>query len=89
MTQVALVTGASRGIGKGIAIRLAKDGFHVAINDLPSANSELEQLREEITQSGGTALVVFADVSVESEVEKMILDVVNTLGSLDVVRQRL
>ncbi|PPQ81559.1 hypothetical protein CVT25_013402 [Psilocybe cyanescens] len=85
MSEIAIVTGASRGIGRAIAIRLARDGYHVAVNDLPSAKSELEKLRDEITSAGGTASTFFADVSDEEEVEKMVGDVVQALGGLDVM----
>lgn len=85
MSEIAIVTGASRGIGRAIAVRLARDGYRVAINDLPSAKVELEKLRDEITSSGGLASTFYADVSVEDEVEKMVRDVVQALGGLDVV----
>ncbi|KAH9478057.1 Short-chain dehydrogenase [Psilocybe cubensis] len=85
MPEIAIVTGASRGIGRAIAVRLAKDGYHVAVNDLPSSKDELEKLQDEITSSGGTALTFYADVSVEEQVEKMVTDVVQALGGLDVM----
>ena len=82
----ALVTGASRGIGRGIACRLSRDGFTVAVNDLPSQKSHLEEVQAHITEQGGKALTVFADVSVENEVIAMIESVVGQTGGLDVVR---
>ena len=82
----ALVTGASRGIGRGIACRLSRDGFTVAINDLPSQKSQLEELQAHITEQGGKALTVLADVSVKNEVIPMIESVVGQTGGLDVVR---
>ena len=82
----ALVTGASRGIGRAIACRLSQDGFVVAINDLPSQKSQLEEVQALITQQGRKALTAFADVSVENEVIKMIETVVEQTGGLDIVR---
>ncbi|KAI9457467.1 hypothetical protein BJY52DRAFT_1150338 [Lactarius psammicola] len=83
-TRVALVTGAARGIGRAIALRLADDGFHVAVNDLPGT-SELDGLIQEIESKGQRSLGIPADVSLEPEVERIIQKVVQDLGSLDVM----
>jgi NAD(P)-dependent dehydrogenase (short-subunit alcohol dehydrogenase family) len=80
-----LITGAARGIGRGIALRLADDGFDVAVNDLPGTQ-ELDEVVEMIVTKGRRALVAPGDVSDESAVIEMIQNTVKTLGSLDVVR---
>lgn len=82
---VALVTGASQGIGRATSLRLANDGFDVAINDMPNALENLESLAKEIRELGRKAEIVIADISVEDEVKGLISDVVQKLGSLDVV----
>lgn len=77
-----------------MAFRLAKDGYKVALNDLPSGRTNLESLRNEIgllpKLRGDEAtecdtLLVFGDVSVEEEVKGMVSTCVETLGGLDVV----
>ena len=83
-TKVALVTGAARGIGRAIALRLAHDGLDVAVND-KSSSPELDALVREIKSKGRRSLAVPADISVEPEVEKIIQKAVQDLGSLDVV----
>ena len=83
-TRVALVTGGARGIGRAIALRLAEDGLDVAVNDLPNT-SELDDVVQEIESKGRRSLAVPADVSLEEGVEKIIQQVVQKLGSLDVV----
>ena len=82
----ALVTGAAQGIGRSIACRLSQDGFTVVINDLPSQQSQLEEVQALITLQGGKVMTVLADVSVENEVIQMIESVVEQTGGLDVVR---
>ena len=82
---VAVVTGAARGIGRGIALRLADDGFDVAVNDLPGT-PELDEVIKTIEGKGRRALATPGDVSDEATVTQIVHSVVTTLGSLDVVR---
>ncbi|KAJ7444576.1 NAD-binding protein [Mycena galericulata] len=82
---IVLVTGAARGIGKAIALRLADDGFDVAVNDI-SRNSEiLSQLVDEIKAKGRVSSAYVTDVSVEDEVRAMVEQVATRHGHLDVM----
>jgi enoyl-[acyl-carrier protein] reductase III len=79
----ALVTGGSRGIGRGIALKLADHGVHVAINylrDEASAKATLEQVRAR----GSDGFTVQADVGRPAEVERLIDRVAREFGSLDI-----
>lgn len=82
---VAIVTGAAQGIGRGIALRLAADGYNVSLNDIPSNKDNLEAVAELIRGSGRTALTIFGDVSKEEDVQELVKKTVNDLGGLDVV----
>ncbi|TFY66507.1 hypothetical protein EVG20_g4581 [Dentipellis fragilis] len=82
---VALVTGAGQGIGRAIAIRLATDGFDIAVNDIPSNKERLDAVVEEVKAKGQKVIQVFADVSKESQVKAMVEEVVEKLGRLDVM----
>ncbi|OGE54851.1 hypothetical protein PENARI_c005G10666 [Penicillium arizonense] len=81
----AIVTGASRGIGRGIALRLASDGFDVVVNDIVQQKDHIENVVSEIEQSGKRAHGIVADVSKQADVERLISETVKTFGQLDVM----
>ena len=85
--RVAIVTGAASGIGKAIVLKLASDGFDVALNDLPSSLEQLKEVADLVaSQSGTNTILVPGDVSSEADVEKMVHDTVQHLGGVDAVR---
>ena len=84
--RVALVTGCAQGIGREIALRLAKDGYSVALNDMPAKTVQLQNLASVMHQQGVKTTIVCADVSNEQEVEGMTAKTVADLGKLDIVR---
>lgn len=84
-SRIALVTGAARGIGREIALRLADDGIDVAVNDIASSAEGLAQVKKEIEEKGRRSVVAIADVSSEDEVKGMVEKTVEALGGLDIV----
>lgn len=78
--RVALVTGASRGIGRAIALEMAHQGAKVAVNAHRSADAA-----EEVAQEGGQAVVVLADVADANAVERMVGEVRRQLGPVDIL----
>ncbi len=82
--KTALITGASRGIGRAIALRFAAEGYHVAITGL-SHKEELYALKEEIEQYGTTCLPYIADSSSYEAMQKVADDILATWGHLDVL----
>ncbi|KAK4544514.1 hypothetical protein LTR36_004086 [Oleoguttula mirabilis] len=79
----AIVTGSARGIGKAIALRLARDGYNVCINDIPANEQGAQEVSKEIQGMGRKSCVAIADVSKYGEVEKMVQTSVNEIGPLN------
>ena len=82
--RTVLVTGAGRGIGRGIALECAKEGANVVIN-CRSHPEQAEAVAREIRAMGRRALVVVADVSDAGQVERMVSDALGAFGAVDVL----
>ena len=82
----ALITGSSRGIGAAIALRLAKDGFDIALNDLNEGMFENNDIAEKIREFGVKCEIFLADVSDYSQCEEMVGSVREKFGGLDCCR---
>lgn len=82
--KTALVTGASRGIGKEIALELARNGANIVVNY--AGNQQLaEQVVDEIRSFGRESIAIQADVANSEAVEQMVKETVNRFGSLDIL----
>jgi len=81
--KVALVTGGGRGIGRAIVLRLARDGFDMAVNSQHEATAKA--VAEEVKKMGRKAIAVPADVSKSAEVKPMFAKVMQEFGRLDVL----
>ena len=84
MNKSALVTGASRGIGRSIALQLAEEGYNVAVN-YAGSKDKAEAVVEEIKAKGVESFAIQANVAKGDEVKEMIKEVVSQFGSVDVL----
>lgn len=82
--KIALVTGGSRGIGRAIAIELAKEGASVAINYAGNVKAA-EEVKAIIEEAGGKAIILQADVSNEQAAAEMVEKVIAEFGGIDIL----
>ena len=82
--DVAIVTGASRGIGRAVAVALAEKGWAVAINYARNADAA-EEAKREVESRGGRGLIVQADVSVSSDRQRLVDETIAALGRIDLL----
>jgi len=82
--KVALITGGSRGIGKAIAIKFAKEGYNLVINYV-SDKTDIKKLEDEFEQYGSEVLLVKTDVSNFDDCENMVKQAIEKFGQIDVL----
>lgn len=83
-SKTVIVTGSSKGIGKGIALAMAKEGANVVVN-YSSSKEAAEVVVEEIKERGAKAIMVQANVSKKEDVEKLFSKAIEAFGSVDVL----
>jgi 3-oxoacyl-[acyl-carrier protein] reductase len=82
--KTAIVTGSSRGIGKAVAQRFAREGAMIVVNCVSTVD-KAEKVAGEIRGAGGRAIVVQADVSRKADAERLIADTVKAFGAVDIL----
>jgi len=83
-TKTAIITGASGGIGRAVALRLARDGFAVVVN-YAGSSAKAQGVVNEIKSVGGQTIALQADVANPSQVERLFRDTLDTFRKIDVV----
>jgi NAD(P)-dependent dehydrogenase (short-subunit alcohol dehydrogenase family) len=81
--KVAIVTGAGRGIGESIAVAMAEQGARIAVVEV--SDQRCKETADKITEMGGKAIYLKADVSVWTEVEKAVAAVIDRFGCVDIL----
>ncbi|MBP1724268.1 MAG: putative dehydrogenase like protein, partial [Deltaproteobacteria bacterium] len=81
--KAAIVTGGGRGIGRAIALGLANSGASVAVTS--RTQKEVDAVAEEIKKSGGKALAVVADLTVNEQLENLVQATVGEFGKIDIL----
>lgn len=83
--QVAIVTGATSGLGRACALALAQAGAQVVVNHLPRSAAAAAEVVSEIEAAGGTVLTSAADVSLEQDVDAMFAEAVQRFGTVHIL----
>jgi hypothetical protein len=82
--MTALVTGASRGLGRAISLKLSEEGARVALN-YRTGEAEVRKVADEIAARGGSPIIIRADVSKKEEARAMVAQVIQQFGRLDIL----
>ena len=82
--KVAFITGGSRGIGKQVALKFAKNGYNIAINYV-SDNTDIKGLQEEFKKENVEILLVKADVTQKEEIQNLVKTAIDKFGHMDVL----
>lgn len=83
--QVAIVVGSARGIGAAIACTFSKEGASTVLVDLEKMKPQLDEVAQDINQKGGKAIAIVADVTDETQVNKMVDEAVRKWGKIDIL----
>ena len=82
--KVVFVTGGSRGIGKEVALKFAKNGYNVVINYV-SSKTDVESLKDEFSKLGAKSVILQADVTKQEEIENVVKTAIDEFGKIDVL----
>src|SRR5512133_1212021 len=82
--KVAIITGSGRGIGRGIAVQLAKAGWKIVINDIGNPDPPAETL-DLVKKEGSDGLIVLANITVAADRQRIVDETINKFGQIDLL----
>lgn len=84
-SRTALVTGAAGGVGRAVAVTLARYGARVIATDRPAASGRLEETQQMILDNGGSVLTVYADLADSTEIDELVKRATDETGAIDIL----